>query len=153
MIQWLTVILLFRVNNFIGPMLNIIQNMLEEIIKFILIYLIILVVFATSALLFFQNLNEFKDVTQSFTTLLSASFGSFRFNIFEAEEMVVTTDFGYFFLILYMIVSNVVLLNFIIAILSNTYLKLINVSKALSLNEIIKIRSIFEYDSKYSGLI
>lgn len=153
MIQWTRMIIVFRVNSFIGPMIKIIENMLFEIIKFIIIYGLILIVFASSGYLFFIRVEGYSTITDAFISLLSASLGSFDFTPFESKDMVLSTSFGYYFLILYLVISNIVLLNFIIAILANTYNKLIGVSKALYFNEIIKIRNVLECDKYYSSLV
>mmetsp|Transcript_23462 Transcript_23462/g.26892 ORF Transcript_23462/g.26892 Transcript_23462/m.26892 type:complete len:116 (-) Transcript_23462:827-1174(-) len=67
--------------------------------------------------------------------------------------MTLSSEYGYYFLIVFLIVSNIVLLNFIIAILSNTYAQLKDVNKALYLNEVVKVRNIFEYDKYYMSIV
>lgn len=152
-IQWARVVLIFRVNSFIGPLLNIIYSMLKEILKFIAIYLLMVLVFASSGRLFFITIDEFSTDSQSWLTLFSASIGSFSFEMFDSPKMVLSPSYGYYFLMAYLVITNVVLLNFIIAILSNTYSKLKDLSKALYYNEVLKVRNIFEYDKHYSSMV
>jgi hypothetical protein len=139
MIQWARMLIVLRVNSFIGSMIRIIENMLFEIIKFLIIYLLILVVFTSSAHLFFMRVSGYSTMTDSFITLFSASLGSFDFTPFRSKEMVLSTSFGYYFLILYLIITNIVLLNFIIAILTNTYNKYYSslISLSIPLNAIL----------------
>ena len=153
MIQWTRIIFLFKVNSFVGPMLNIIQNMLYDVLKFIFIYLLILVIFAAAGRLMFNQIDQFNSDKDTFTYLISASFGEFEFDKFDSKAMTVSKNFGYIYLITYLIISNIVLLNFVIAILSSTYSRLISVSKALYLNEIVKARNIFEFNHYFSSLI
>jgi hypothetical protein len=151
--QWTRILLIFRVNSFVGPLLNIIQNMLREIVRFFIIYLLIVLVFTSAGRMLFVTLPEFKDDIETWKTLFSASLGSFDFTIFDHQRMVLSQDFGYFFLMIYLLITNIIILNFIIAILGNTYSRLKNISKALYLIEIVKVRNIFEYDKYYSSMI
>lgn len=153
MIQWARIIFVFKVNSFVGPILNIIQSMLKEILKFIIIYIIILIIFASSSRLFFVRVKGYQTNTEAILTLFSASLGSYNFSAFTGEGMVLSPSFGYYFLIIYLIVTNVVLLNFIIAILSNTYNNLSGISKALYHNEVVKVRNVYEHDKYYGSLI
>ena len=153
MIQWVRIVILFRVNSFIGPFLNIMLNMLIDITKFFAIYFLILLVFASSGRIFFLNVEGYNTNVNAFITLFSATFGNFDYSVFEKEGNTLPPRFGYYFLTLFLIISNIVLLNFIIGILSSTYSRLIGSSKALYLNEIVKVRNIYEYDKYYSGLI
>ena len=134
-------------------MLNIIKNMVQDIIKFSFIYLIILLIFGSSARIFFIKTPGFDSDSNTYITLFSATFGSFTFSNFKSDKMVLPDSYGYYFFILYLLISNIVLLNFIIAVISSTYTRLIGVSKALYLNEIVKVRNIFEFNKYYSGLI
>lgn len=152
-IQWARILLIFRVNSFVGPMLNIIQSMLVEVGKFIMIYFIVVLIFESSGRILFISVDEFKSESDAWLTLFSATLGSFKFSIFESDKMHLSKEYGYYFLILYLLVTNIVLLNFIIAILSNTYTKLRDINKTLYYAEIIKARNVFEYDRYYSSMI
>lgn len=152
-IQWSRIVIVFRVNSFLGPTINILYNMLVEISKFMLIYVIILLVFESSGRILFIRLDEYNTHAHAFTTLFSASLASFDFYIYDHSNMVLESEYGYVFIGLFLIITNVVLLNFIIAILSNTYNQLQVVSKAMYYKEVIKMRNIFEFDKYYSSLI
>lgn len=153
MIQWMRIVLIFKLNSFISPMLSIIQNMLKDISKFCVIYLFIVLVFWASGKILFSLTPGYDSEFETFKTLFASSFGSFNFKIFSSDKNLLTKSHGNWFLMSYLIISNIVLLNFIIAVISNTYTNLRSVSNSLYLNEIIKARNIFEYDKYYSGLV
>lgn len=152
-ILWVRIILVFRVNSLLGPTMNIIYNMAVEILKFMIILIIIWLIFVSAGRILFITIDEYATTTDTFITLFSATLGTFDFNVFNNINMVLEKEYGYAYLALFLVVTNVILLNFIIAILSNTYNQLQNVSNALYYKEIIKMRNIFEFDKYYSCLI
>ena len=153
MVYWSRILIIFRINSFIGPLLTIIQNMLKDVLKFILIYGLIVIIYASSSILWFMQIEGYTTIIDAFITLLSASLGEYNFEVFNSQYLAVNRIFANLFLISYLLVTNIVLLNFMVAILSNTYSRLINISQALYLNEVVKVRNILEYDPYYSGLI
>jgi len=85
-------------------------------------------------------------------TLFSASLGDFTYDDFE-EMKGFDKYLGIFFLTSYLIVSMVTLLNFLIAILSNTYSYLTEQKNAMYLKEIIILRQKYRYDKRYSAMV
>jgi len=138
-IQWCRVIFLFSVNPTLGPMLNILYKMLQAIAKFLLIYGMFLLIFVSGGRLFYTNQEEFKSEIQAVVTLFSASLGSFSFSMWD-ENVALATRYNYAYLISFLIISNVILLNFIIAILTTIYDEVKNQSKLIYLVEIVKTR-------------
>ena len=120
-LQWARIILVFRINSFIGPLLNIIYSMIIEIAKFMVIYWLLILIFWSCGRIFFITIKSFSTDLKSFATLFSASLGGFDFSIFNDSMMVLDPEYGYYYLIIFLILSNIILLNFVIAILSNTY--------------------------------
>ena len=152
-LQWTRIILVFRINSFIGPLLNIIYSMIIEILKFMFIYSLLILLFWSWGRVFFSTISSFDNDLDTFATLISASLGSFDFTIFNDSAMTLSPDYGYYYLIIFLILSNIILLNFVIAILSNTYNQYKNLNLALYHIEVIKARNSFEPDDTYMSII
>lgn len=152
-IQWARILFLFKVNYVLGPMVNILYKMFKTIVKFLFIYGMFLLIYASSGRLLFITLKEFSSNTGAIVTLFSASLANFDLKIFEDSNSQVAPRYGYMFMISYLIISNVILLNFIIAILSSIYDEVKDKSKFINLTEIIKVRNVFGYNEYYSSMI
>lgn len=151
-IQWCRVIFLFKVNPTLGPMLNILYRMLQAISKFLIIYGLFLLIYVSGGRLFYTNQEPFGSDTDAIVTLFSASLGSFSFDMWN-DQVNLSERYNYAYLISYLIISNVILLNFIIAILTTIYDEVKNLSGFIYLVEIVKTRSVFGHNEYYSSLI
>jgi hypothetical protein len=114
---WIRVIGILMTTRSFGPFLRIIWLLLWSVANFLLIFFAFNTVFAQIFTLLFKNSNEdFKSFFDSWITLFNASFGQYDFSGFNT--MVI---FGYVLLIAYTTVTNVMLLNLIIAIINNKF--------------------------------
>ena len=127
--------------------------MIIEISKFLLIYGMFFLIFSSSGRLLFNGLSSFKDNTSTVITLFSASLGNFSFSMFDDPNNVVSSFNSYAYLVLFLVISNVILLNFIIAILTSIYEVLKAKSTIIYLTQIVKWRSVFGYNEYYSSMI
>jgi hypothetical protein len=133
-------------------MVNTLTKMLQAILKFLIVYGLFLWIFASGGRLLYTNQESFKDQTTTIMTLFTAGLGSFSFNMWD-ENVQVATTYNYAFLIAFLVISNVILLNFIIAILSTIYDAVKSRSGLIHLADIIKTRSVFGYNEYYSSMI
>src|SRR5690606_15423675 len=103
-----------------GPMVKILGNMLIDILVFLFLYGLIFLIFTCAAILLFHDLKGAGDFIKTAIVLFGASMGDFDYSVYDeldyADRMV-----GYAFGTLYLIISLITLLNFLIAILSHTY--------------------------------
>lgn len=143
---------LLLVSKTFGPMVEIIINMLREVLKFAVILMSIIFIFIGSMRLLWVPIPQFKDNTQSFLTLFSASLSSFSFSIFE-ENMAVNKWYGYVSMMIFLLISAVTLLNFLIGIISNVYNTLSEISIGLYLKSMIMTRQTLQDHPKYSSLV
>ena len=98
----------------------------------------------------FFSIPEFQDETKTFLTLFSASLGNFDFQIFDNPNMNVNPWFGYITMLLFLVISAITLINFLIAIISNVYNDLSDIGIGLYLRSLIGIRQILQNDERYS---
>jgi hypothetical protein len=101
----------------------------------------------------FFNLPEFRENLRGTLYLFSAVLGEFDFSIFEADESLLEKDFGYVFLNIFLLVTNIVLINFLIAILSNKYTTMERKSKVIYLQHILLMKQIQSDNQYYSSLV
>ena len=120
-IQWIRVFMVFQASPVFGKLVEIIINMISEILKFMIILIIILVAFSSAGRMLFFDISIFQSDTDSIIYLISAALGNFNYAIFDASEDVNPRYYGYVYQTIYLIMISIVLLNFLIAILSEIY--------------------------------
>ena len=84
--------------------------------------------------------------------MFQSSLGGFDYNLFNNATHTSPLA-GRIFLSIYLLVSSILLLNFLIAILNDTYAEYINNGKGLQAKEIIKLRAIYEHHDYYQCLV
>ena len=105
---------------FLGPLIIIIKKMLRDLAKFLVIYSLVLVVFSCTGYMIFIELDSFKDKTNSLFTMFYCSIGSFDLKIFDKTQFIKPV-YGMVFFIIYLTTTLIILLNFLIALMSDTY--------------------------------
>ena len=148
---WLRIILLFRLTRFLGPLIKMLQNMIYDMAIFLILYGTQLLVFASIGNLLFSSVNPYSSLYSALKILFSSSLGNFDFAVLASNNK--SQILGDIYLIIFIILNNILLLNLLIAILSSTYALLEDKKVVLYINEIIKLRSSLEYNEKWSSLI
>ena len=136
-----------------GPMIQIITHMLEEVTTFAVIQGIIILIFLGSMRILFFSLDEFETVPESFLTLFSASLSNFDFDIFKSDQLSVNKWWGYITMMLFLAISAITLINFLIGIISNVYDKLKKVNEGLYNKTVIDTRQSLQSDELYSSIV
>lgn len=151
-IQFTRIIFALQMSRVFGPMVKILGNMLIDLLIFILLYALIFLIFTCAAQLLFHDLDSYDSFFKAAVTLYSASLGNFDYTAFEDQDTF-TYYVGHIYLTIYLVVSMITLLNFLIAILSNTYALLTEQKNALYLKEVILLRMRYKYNKKYSAIV
>eukprot|EP01084_Bolivina_argentea_P145456 254946_1 len=108
----------------LGPMVKIIFDMKDDIITFFTIMFCIFCGFVISMMFLMEEIHlDFTDFLSSLLTLFNSLMGEFAFDGFkDAEEgNTILLVAGHFFMIIYLIVSALVLLNILIAMMAKTF--------------------------------
>jgi hypothetical protein len=114
---WLRVIKILMTTRTFGPTLRIIYLLLWPILSFIIVFFALNTVFAqVFTLLFKETDDDFKSFFNSWVTLYQFSFGVTNFAGFTSMKI-----FGYVLSMIYITMTNLILLNLIIAIVNNLY--------------------------------
>ena len=145
-------ILSLQVSKTFGPMVKILGSMLLDVIIFMLLFAVIFLIFASIGLQIFQDLDPFLNPTQTLITLFSACLGNFDYAIFDIATKV-PPMVGYIYITLFLILIMIMLLNFLIAILSNTYRIFTDVQIGLYLRKVLYLRQRINYVENYSWIV
>jgi Polycystin cation channel len=150
-IQFARLLFSLQVNRNIGPMVKILGSMFIDVSIFLVLFVTIFLIFLAIGQLLFEELAEFTSPTDAAITLFSASLGNFDysiFNVFATSKMYA----GYVYLTIYLLYTSIMLLNFLIAILSNTYARNNFVKNGLYLRNVLHLRQRYDYDRLYSSI-
>jgi len=160
MFTMIIVCLIFRIalilqfNESIGPLIKIVGKLGGDFFNFFLIYLIMTIMFTVVGNINFMNeITMFEGFFQSLLTVIDCSLGNYSFAIFSGMTSKRMIFFGETYLMLLVLIFNILLLNFIIAILSNTYNIFDNRSNGLYLSKILSTREEMNYDPSYGGFL
>ena len=149
--QWVRILLFIRATKELGYLLEIIGIVMFKIIRFGVIYFIVMVIFVTTGRILFFDIPNYSTYTDWTTTLFSAALGQFDLTVFN-DNYLLNKYYGYTFLVIYIFITNIVLLNFLIAVLSSIYSNLKQNSSGLYLRNIAMVQNVFNIKSKYAWL-
>ena len=129
--------------------------MANDFINFVIIYVVLLIMFSiVGNLNFMQVVPELATYFDSLMTLVDASMGNYDFGIFDQiEDNELMKDLGKVYLVVMVLVFTILILNLIIAILSNTYNIFDPKSNGLYLSKILSTRDELLYDENYGAFL
>ena len=126
--------------------------MAVKVVSFLIIYFTIMLAFSLVGYGLFYDVTDYSSLSKSFKTMFQSSLGGFDYTLFDNATYTSSTT-GRIYLSIYLLVSAILLLNFLIAILNDTYVEYINNGRALQSKEIIKLRAIYEHHDHYQCLV
>jgi len=116
---WMRLIMMLKLTKTFGPLISITTAMMVDMLAFFGIYVIQILAFSCIGMLVFSKLPNYRNLFTTFMMLFETSFGSFDFTQYDALEG--KKYYGIFFHSLCIIANMLVLLNLVIAIMSDTY--------------------------------
>ncbi len=119
---WGRFLMMLQLTKSFGPMLRIVIAMVGDVLKFLLIWGVILICLASISNLLFGDIAEFSDFFETGQLMFSSGLGNYDLTVFTNSKL--DQLVGEIFLVLAVLINCVVFLNFIIAILADTYSKL-----------------------------
>ena len=148
---WLRCILLLRLTELFGPLIVIIWNMTIIILQFFVIYILVILTFASIATLTLSELPVFRNLFEAIRIYLMASLGNFdlfQYDILDGWKRYYGV--GMHLLVLF---SNMILLiNLLIAIMGDTYGNLVSVKTGLFWSSVIQEMPKYVYNKHYGIL-
>jgi hypothetical protein len=134
-------------------MIKIVQKMFSDFGNFFILYVILVIMFAIIGNVnFVQVMREYEGMFESCLTVLDASIGNYKFAQFDNLKSELQT-FGDLFTAGIVITFNILILNLIIAILSNTYNQFDTKSTGLYLSKILNARDDMTADENYGAFL
>lgn len=148
---WLRVMLMLKLTKTFGPMIKIIQTMLGELITFSILWVIQLFIFACLGTLIFADIPEFYAFYDTMVMLFETSMGEWDLNIYN--DSVLGKEVGEVYHILVVILNLILLLNLVIAILSETYARFSKLKLGLYYDGVVDAIPSYKYDKQYGAMI
>ena len=148
---WMRCIILLRLTETFGPMLVMIYRMMVIVLTFLFIYFLGILTLSCIATLTLNSNPNFMNLFEALRTYIAASLGSFDLYQYDSDE-------GwkrYYGIALHLVVlfSNMILMiNLLIAIMSDTYAELATLKKGLYWHSVILEMPKFAYDKHYGPL-
>lgn len=102
-------------------MFKIMQKMIYDLGKFLCVWSMILCAFSCVSTLIFGDLEQFKDVQTSILYYFQCSLGDWDYDIPKGMEDGFIVQVYEWFLMVFLLINMIILLNFVIAILGNTF--------------------------------
>jgi hypothetical protein len=140
----------------IGPLVKIVGKMFSDYTNFFILYTIMVFMFTiVGNLNFILDQSQFSTFLDSCLFVLDASIGNYDFTIFQNEikDKVWLVYFGNIYTMIIVISFNILILNLIIAILSNTYNMFDHRSKGLYLSKILNARDELQFNLHYGSIL
>lgn len=150
-VLWFRVIIMLRLTEQFGPLTTMIANMVVIVLKFLIIYLVGIITFASVATLTLSENPNFIDLFESIRQYLMASLGNF--DLFQYDELEGWKRYyGIFLHIIVLFYNMLILVNLLIAIMSDEYASLSEVKTGLYWGSVIREIPKYYY-SKYYGAL
>ena len=113
--------------------------MFVDILKFLVIFGIAFIVFASVGMIMFRKIAAFQYISSATIYLFTSALGGFDFTVMDSLSNI-HPWWGKGFLIIFLIVMMITLLNFVIALMSDTYSILSARKDGIFLKDIILLR-------------
>ena len=137
----------------IGGWVKILLFMISQLMNFLWLYILQLLSFASVGYVAFGNyILQFDSFANSLFTLFGASLGNFEYAWFE-ELNPIYYEFGHIFLTIFLVLNLLILLNFLIAIVVDTYAKIRKLSHSSFLLELLSEFPKYSADAHHSSLV
>lgn len=139
-LTWIKLFLMFEFTPQFGPLIKIMYVMIVNLSKFLIIWSIQLSSFASVAILAFGNIKTFATFADSLIYFFGAALGNWDFDIFLEPDGTrgLTHLIGSLYQSIYLILNLVLMLNLVIAILSETFSTMSRVSNGLYCDTLVR---------------
>ena len=149
---WFRCIMLFRLNSYFGPLLEIIFTMFRLIGEFLVIFVIELIVFSCIAALTLTKHPKFANLFEAMRTFINASLGDFDLRDYDEYEGF-EKWLGLNLHILALFVNMILVINLLIAIMSDMYSRMADLKVGLYWSTVIKEMPKYKYHDFYGALV
>ena len=132
-------------------MIRIVFAMVTDLLVFFLLFAIQLMAFSCVGILSFGNLTPYETLESAVVMLFETAMGNWNFRIYDDLED--KKYYGIFFHVIIILVNTLLLLNFVIAIMTDTYANLAELKLGLFAQGIVEAIPSYKNHKRYGGLI
>jgi hypothetical protein len=135
----------------VGPVYAIVRMLVGQLLIFAIFFFLWQFIFSVIGNLLFYDLASYATLSESLLTIFKASAG-----ILNNEEMLQSREgagWGYAFMLTYMLICFILIMNLIVGQLSSAYKKYVQKREVLMLLETLSVREASEADEKYSAAV
>ena len=129
---WIRVIFLLKLTNTFGPLIAVTWAMMRDLMTFFFLFSIQLIAFSCVGILTFGSLDAYSTLEGTLFMFLETAFGNWNLSIYD-ELSGGKKYFGIIFHLVAIVINLLLLLNLIIAIMSDTYAQLTDMKLGLYL--------------------
>eukprot|EP01022_Parablepharisma_sp_SALTPOND_P004308 TRINITY_DN11_c0_g1_i1.p1 TRINITY_DN11_c0_g1~~TRINITY_DN11_c0_g1_i1.p1 ORF type:complete len:1252 (+),score=140.33 TRINITY_DN11_c0_g1_i1:201-3956(+) len=137
---------MLKYTSFFGPIVTVLGSLIVSMIRFIIIYFAVLLVFSVATILLFP-IKEVKDKGIYYVVFMLFQDG-FKFDSNVPNEIVIKP-----FYVIFKFVTKIVLMNFVLAILYKTYTKVVNKQEAILFKDLLLLRDQYKSHKKYQFMV
>ena len=117
-----------------------IMKMIQDLLKFFIIWFFVIFMFVCVAALIFGEVHDFHNLSFIMYNYIESSLGNWDLSVYDDtteydEPLVFLKHAGRIYHIMFLVVNLVLMLNFIIAILSDTYANYIELKNGTELKQ------------------
>ena len=149
---WFRSIMLLRLNSYFGPIIEMIYAMLKLFTQFFILYVIELVTFSCIAALTLTDNPNFSNLFEALRTYLNASLGEFDLEQYDNYSGF-KQYFGLIMHVLVLFINMILIINLLIAIMSDTYARMSDLRVGLYWSTVIKDMQKYRYHPRYGALV
>ena len=152
---WIRVLMGLQVTETFGPLITAINRMSIDIFTFFIFYLFQLFAFSVIASMTFANVAEFDGIYHTCLYMFNATLGDYDFHIFDVYESFIPTYkyLGHAFIIIYLMLNLILLLNMVIAMMSETYANMNSERIGIYNYQILRVRPQYKFNKYYGGMV
>lgn len=150
---WLLLLASLTNTQTFGPRIAMIVRMITDIVQFLFIYILQLMAFALVGSMAFVQVQEFNGFYKTILYLFDASFGTYDLAIFDSYERPVMRYIGQAFMIIFLFINLILLLNMVIAMMSDTYALMTEISRGVYNDAVLTVMPQLKMNKYYGGII
>ena len=138
-----------------GTIIMTCMYMFGDVATFIVVWYLNLMSFAMVGVFVFQDIEKMETLPKSLLFFIDAAFGGYDlgvFDIFEPDRMFLKW-FGIIFILIFVFLNLLILLNILIAMMADTYSLMTSVRKGLYNGNIIRAVPAYKTNKVYGGLL
>ena len=156
LVSFLRILASLMVTSTLGPIISTIAYMFKDMLTFFAIWAIVLTAYVCAGALTYPNTPRILNMEEGFIFWIESSLGNWDVGIFDHlidEGKPTQRLIGVWFLLTFVLINLLILVNVVIAMMADTYALMTSVRKGVYNFNIIQTASAYKIDKYYGGLV